>query len=179
MAIWGGMPFETWNIRFSCFTKNSRVTTSPRWLTMGELRRGAGGQPVRAPVPHLIAQTARELKAAGLFRAGRVPLVSAGGSSYFDRVVARLGPDRFDFPVPLRRWWFRWHRSRRTLTKAAAPAFTAGGTSFELKLRLKAHASKRALSPTSLPAASVQSAFSRQSPVFSRRRMRDSNPRGL
>jgi len=46
-----------------------------------------------------IAQTARQLNAAGLFAAGRVPLVSAGGSSYFDRVVARLGPDRFDFPV--------------------------------------------------------------------------------
>jgi hypothetical protein len=53
-----------------------------------------------------IAQTARELKAAGLFAAGRVPLVSAGGSSYFDRVVARLGPDRFDFPMLLRRWGF-------------------------------------------------------------------------
>ena len=46
-----------------------------------------------------IAQTARQLNAAGLFAPGRVPLVSAGGSSYFDRVVARLGPDRFDFPV--------------------------------------------------------------------------------
>ena len=46
-----------------------------------------------------IAETARHLNAAGLFAAGRVPLVSAGGSSYFDRVVARLGPDRFDFPV--------------------------------------------------------------------------------
>jgi hypothetical protein len=39
------------------------------------------------------AQTARQLNAAGLFEAGRVPLVSAGGSSYFDRVVAQLGPD--------------------------------------------------------------------------------------
>jgi D-serine dehydratase len=46
-----------------------------------------------------IAETARELKATGLFAAGRVPLVSAGGSSYFDWVVARLGPDCFDFPV--------------------------------------------------------------------------------
>ena len=46
-----------------------------------------------------IAQTAHRLNAAGLFAAGRVPLVSAGGSSYFDRVVARLGPDNFDFPV--------------------------------------------------------------------------------
>jgi D-serine dehydratase len=46
-----------------------------------------------------IAQTARELNAAGLFAAGRTPLVSAGGSSYFDRVVARLGPDCFGFPV--------------------------------------------------------------------------------
>ena len=46
-----------------------------------------------------IAQTAHRLNAAGLFAAGRVPLVSAGGSSYFDRVVARLGPDRFSFPV--------------------------------------------------------------------------------
>jgi D-serine dehydratase len=46
-----------------------------------------------------IAQTAHGLHAAGLFAAGRVPLVSAGGSSYFDRVVARLGPDRFSFPV--------------------------------------------------------------------------------
>jgi D-serine dehydratase len=45
------------------------------------------------------AQTARQLNAAGLFEAGRVPLVSAGGSSYFDRVVAQLGPDRFSFPV--------------------------------------------------------------------------------
>jgi D-serine dehydratase len=46
-----------------------------------------------------IAQTAHRLNAAGLFAAGQVPLVSAGGSSYFDRVVARLGPDRFSFPV--------------------------------------------------------------------------------
>jgi D-serine deaminase-like pyridoxal phosphate-dependent protein len=46
-----------------------------------------------------IGQAARQLKAAGLFAAGRVPLVSAGGSSYFDRVVAQLGPDRFGFPV--------------------------------------------------------------------------------
>jgi D-serine dehydratase len=46
-----------------------------------------------------IAQTARELNAAGLLASGRVPLVSAGGSSYFDRVVAHLGPDRFSFPV--------------------------------------------------------------------------------
>ena len=46
-----------------------------------------------------IAQTAHRLHAAGLFAAGRVPLVSAGGSSYFDRVVARLGPGRFSFPV--------------------------------------------------------------------------------
>ena len=46
-----------------------------------------------------IAQTAHQLNEAGLFAAGQVPLVSAGGSSYFDRVVARLGPDRFPFPV--------------------------------------------------------------------------------
>jgi D-serine dehydratase len=46
-----------------------------------------------------IAQAARQLHAAGLFAAGRVPLISAGGSAYFDRVVARLGPDRFTFPV--------------------------------------------------------------------------------
>jgi D-serine dehydratase len=46
-----------------------------------------------------IAETARQLDAAGLFAAGLVPLISAGGSSYFDQVVARLGPDRFGFPV--------------------------------------------------------------------------------
>jgi D-serine deaminase-like pyridoxal phosphate-dependent protein len=46
-----------------------------------------------------IAQTAHRLNAAGLFAEGRVPLVSAGGSSYFDRVVAQLGPGRFGFPV--------------------------------------------------------------------------------
>ena len=46
-----------------------------------------------------IAQTAHRLNRAGLFAAGRVPLVSAGGSAYFDRVVAHLGPDRFPFPV--------------------------------------------------------------------------------
>jgi D-serine dehydratase len=46
-----------------------------------------------------IGQTARQLNVAGLFAPGRVPLVSAGGSSYFDRVVALLSPDRFDFPV--------------------------------------------------------------------------------
>ena len=38
-----------------------------------------------------IAQTAHRLNEAGLFAAGHVPLVSAGGSSYFDRVVDRLG----------------------------------------------------------------------------------------
>ena len=46
-----------------------------------------------------IAQTAHQLNRAGLFAAGQAPLVSAGGSSYFDRVVAHLGPDRFAFPV--------------------------------------------------------------------------------
>ena len=46
-----------------------------------------------------IARTARELNAAGLFGAGRIPVVTAGGSSYFDQVVACLGPDCFDFPV--------------------------------------------------------------------------------
>ena len=46
-----------------------------------------------------IAETARQLSAAGLFAAGRVPLISAGGSSYFDSVVDRLGPERFSFPV--------------------------------------------------------------------------------
>jgi D-serine dehydratase len=46
-----------------------------------------------------IAETARQLNAAGLFAGGRVPLISAGGSSYFDLVVAHLSPDRFSFPV--------------------------------------------------------------------------------
>jgi D-serine dehydratase len=46
-----------------------------------------------------IAETARQLNAAGLFAAGGVPLISAGGSSYFDSVVDRLGPDRFSFPA--------------------------------------------------------------------------------
>jgi D-serine dehydratase len=48
-----------------------------------------------------IAETARQLDAAGLFAAGRVPLISAGGSSYFDQVVAHLGPDCFGFPAEL------------------------------------------------------------------------------
>jgi D-serine dehydratase len=48
-----------------------------------------------------IAETARQLNAAGLFAAGRVPLISAGGSAYFDRVVDRLGPDHFSFPVQI------------------------------------------------------------------------------
>jgi D-serine dehydratase len=46
-----------------------------------------------------IAQTVGELDGADLFATGPVPLVSAGGSSYFDRVVAHLGPSRFAFPV--------------------------------------------------------------------------------
>src|SRR5829696_1369069 len=46
-----------------------------------------------------IAQTAHQLNQAGLFAGDRVPVVSAGGSSYFDRVVAHLGPDCFPFPV--------------------------------------------------------------------------------
>ena len=46
-----------------------------------------------------IAQAARQLNAAGLFAPGPVPVVTAGGSSYFDRVVAHLGPDCFGFPV--------------------------------------------------------------------------------
>ncbi|HEU4909208.1 MAG TPA: alanine racemase [Propionibacteriaceae bacterium] len=47
-----------------------------------------------------IAQAARQLDAAGLFApGGHVPVVTAGGSSYFDRVVAHLGPDCFSFPV--------------------------------------------------------------------------------
>ena len=46
-----------------------------------------------------IAQTARWLNSASLFAAGRVPLVECPRSSYFGRVVAGLGPDRFGFPV--------------------------------------------------------------------------------
>jgi D-serine dehydratase len=46
-----------------------------------------------------IAQVARQLNAAGLFALGQVPVITAGGSSYFDRVVAHLGPDCFGFPV--------------------------------------------------------------------------------
>ena len=66
----------------------------------GLMPGAATGEPVGLELYlESIAQTAHQLNAAGLFAAGRVPLVSAGGSSYFDRVVARLGPDRFDFPV--------------------------------------------------------------------------------
>ena len=67
----------------------------------GLMGGSTAGQPPIGLDPYLdsIAQTARQLKEAGLFAADRAPLVSAGGSSYFDRVVARLGPDRFDFPV--------------------------------------------------------------------------------
>ena len=66
----------------------------------GLLPGAATGQPAGLEVYlDSIAQTAHQLNAAGLFAAGRVPLVSAGGSSYFDRVVERLGPDNFDFPV--------------------------------------------------------------------------------
>ena len=66
----------------------------------GLLPGAATGQPAGLEAYlESIAQTARQLNAAGLFAAGRVPLVSAGGSSYFDRVVARLGPDHFGFPV--------------------------------------------------------------------------------
>jgi D-serine dehydratase len=65
----------------------------------GLMAGGATGEPAGlGAYLESIAQTARQLNAAGLFAPGRVPLVSAGGSSYFDRVVARLGPDRFDFP---------------------------------------------------------------------------------
>jgi len=66
----------------------------------GLMPAAAAGEPVslRAYLDS-IAQTAHQLNQAGLFAADRVPLVSAGGSSYFDRVVARLGPDRFPFPV--------------------------------------------------------------------------------
>ena len=47
----------------------------------------------------LIAHTTRKLHAASLFGTSQVPLISAGGSSYLDRVVAHLGPDCFSFPV--------------------------------------------------------------------------------
>ena len=66
----------------------------------GLLALAATGEPAGLEVYlESIAQTAHRLNGAGLFAAGQVPLVSAGGSSYFDRVVARLGPDNFDFPV--------------------------------------------------------------------------------
>jgi D-serine deaminase-like pyridoxal phosphate-dependent protein len=66
----------------------------------GRMPGAATGEPAGLDVYlESIAQTARQLNAGGLFEAGRVPVVTAGGSSYFDRVVARLGPDRFDFPV--------------------------------------------------------------------------------
>jgi D-serine dehydratase len=47
----------------------------------------------------LIAHTSGKLHAASLFGTSQVPLISAGGSSYLDRVVAHLGPDCFSFPV--------------------------------------------------------------------------------
>jgi D-serine dehydratase len=66
----------------------------------GLMPGAATGEPVGLePYLESIAETARELNAAGLFAAGQVPLVSAGGSSYFDLVVARLGPDCFGFPM--------------------------------------------------------------------------------
>jgi D-serine dehydratase len=66
----------------------------------GLMPGAAAGEPVGlGAYLDSIAQTAHQLNQAGLFPAGRVPLVSAGGSSYFDRVIARLGPDRFPFPV--------------------------------------------------------------------------------
>jgi D-serine dehydratase len=66
----------------------------------GLMPGAAAGEPVGlGAYLDSIAQTAHQLNKAGLFAAGRVPLISAGGSSYFDRVVARLGPDRFSFPV--------------------------------------------------------------------------------
>lgn len=40
-----------------------------------------------------------ELQASGIFSADRDVIVSAGGSAYFDLVVATLGPDAFSFPV--------------------------------------------------------------------------------
>jgi D-serine dehydratase len=66
----------------------------------GLMPRAATGEPAGlGAYLDSIAQTAHRLNQAGLFAAGRVPLVSAGGSAYFDRVVAHLGPDRFPFPV--------------------------------------------------------------------------------
>jgi D-serine dehydratase len=66
----------------------------------GLMPRAATGEPAGlGAYLDSIAQTAHRLNRAGLFAAGRVPLVSAGGSAYFDRVVAHLGPDRFPFPV--------------------------------------------------------------------------------
>jgi D-serine dehydratase len=66
----------------------------------GLMPGAASGEPAGLEVYlDSIAETARQLCAAALFAADRVPLISAGGSSYFDYVVARLGPDRFSFPV--------------------------------------------------------------------------------
>ena len=46
-----------------------------------------------------IAQTTRQLNSASLFRSRPGAAGQCRRSSYFGRVVARLGPDRFGFPV--------------------------------------------------------------------------------
>ena len=66
----------------------------------GLMRGAATGEPAGLEAYlELIAHTTRKLHAASLFGTSQVPLISAGGSSYLDRVVAHLGPDCFSFPV--------------------------------------------------------------------------------
>ncbi|GAA2093483.1 amino acid deaminase [Microlunatus panaciterrae] len=66
----------------------------------GVLRLGEG-ESIPADLPDFLTfvhDATVELTEAGLFDT-EVPIVSAGGSSYFDVVVEQLGPDSFDFNV--------------------------------------------------------------------------------
>ena len=46
-----------------------------------------------------VAGTVRRLQGRGLLDPAKPPIITAGGSSYFDLVVDALGPAVFDFPV--------------------------------------------------------------------------------
>ena len=62
--------------------------------------RGATGEPAGLEAYlESIAQTAHRLNAAGLLRKAGCHWSVPVGSSYFDRVVAHLGPGSFGFPV--------------------------------------------------------------------------------
>lgn len=103
--------------RAAALTVAQAVDRSP-WLQVagvggyeGALAHGRGEEAIARVDAYLdeVAAVHREVADAGLLRAGARPVVTAGGSAYFDRVAARLGHLTAEADVVLRSGAFQIH----------------------------------------------------------------------